>query len=618
MFLRVAAKRQTHCAPLAGAIIAPQFSAFLSAPSASATSSSAALLAPAVACRPPTSEDHAAVSNWGLCSVNDGAGAFPVKGPRQPAGWRGFSASASAAASLTGSPAGAPNAAPAASEGDVPRVKLLIGGKLVDSTSDHHVPVINPATQEVLAHLPLATRGEFSAAVRAAADAFPAWRATPLPVRARVMLKLQELIRREMDRLALSVTTEQGKTLADARGDVFRGLEVVEQACAMGTMQMGELLENVSAGVDTYSIRQPLGVCAGICPFNFPAMIPLWMFPFAVTAGNTFILKPSEKDPGAAMMLAELALEAGLPAGVLNVVHGTHDVVNWMCDEPEIRAISFVGSDKAGRHIYARAASHGKRVQCNMGAKNHAVVLPDADPQAAVNALVGAAFGAAGQRCMAISTAVFVGGSQQWEPLLVEAATRLRVAVGTDPAADLGPVISKDAKARIHSLVDSGVADGARLLLDGRNVQVPGFESGNFVGPTILADVREGMECYREEIFGPVLLLMSADSLDDAIALVNRNPYGNGTAIFTSSGAAARKFQNEIDVGQVGINLPIPVPLPFFSFTGSRASFAGDLNFYGKAGVQFYTYTKTVTAAWKQPSGAESKVAMAFPTSQKV
>ncbi|CAI7808573.1 unnamed protein product, partial [Closterium sp. NIES-53] len=569
MFLRVAAKRQTRCAPLAGAIIAPQLSAFLSAPSASATSSSAALLTPAVACRPPISEDHASVSNWGFCSVNDGAGAFPVKVPRQPAGWRGFSASASAAASsLTGSPAGAPSAAPAASEGDVPRVKLLIGGKLVDSTSDQHVPVINPATQEVLAHLPLATRGEFSAAVRAAADAFPAWRATPLPVRARVMLKLQELIRREMDRLALSVTTEQGKTLADARGDVFRGLEVVEQACAMGTMQMGELLENVSAGVDTYSIRQPLGVCAGICPFNFPAMIPLWMFPFAVTAGNTFILKPSEKDPGAAMMLAELALEAGLPAGVLNVVHGTHvsgsgggaqcshlaleaglppgvlnvvhgthvsgidgdgggagdgdgsniaadtavhgligrlltqltdsapfpalahccamprhamscyvvmccrampchallsqDVVNWMCDEPEIRAISFVGSDKhlsitspsplilssslllsyprssshllvftspwqlcmhlsfvpcppvqAGRHIYARAASHGKRVQCNMGAKNHAVVLPDADPQAAVNALVGAAFGAAGQRCMAISTAVFVGGSQQ-------------------------------------------------------------------------------------------------------------------------------------------------------------------------------------------------------------
>eukprot|EP00475_Leptophrys_vorax_P002387 TRINITY_DN11330_c0_g2_i1.p1 TRINITY_DN11330_c0_g2~~TRINITY_DN11330_c0_g2_i1.p1 ORF type:complete len:410 (-),score=25.90 TRINITY_DN11330_c0_g2_i1:204-1364(-) len=386
----------------------------------------------------------------------------------------------------------------------------------------------------------------------------------------------------------------------------------------MGSMAMGELLENVSAGVDTYSIRQPLGVVAGICPFNFPAMIPLWMFPFAVTAGNTFVLKPSEKDPGAAMLLAELAKEAGLPDGVLNVVHGTHDVVNWMCDDPAIRAVSFVGSDKAGRHIYARAAMHGKRVQCNMGAKNHAVVMPDADPQAAVNALVGAAFGAAGQRCMAISTAVFVGGSKPWEAALVSAASKLRVSAGTDPAADLGPVISAQAKARIHALVESGVHAGARLLLDGRGVRVPGYERGNFVGPTILADVGEGMECYREEIFGPVLLLQSVDSLDEAIALVNRNPYGNGTAIFTASGAAARKFQTEIDVGQVGINLPIPVPLPFFSFTGSRASFAGDLNFYGRAGVQFYTYTKTVTAAWKQPEGAASKVSTAFPTSQKV
>eukprot|EP00271_Cylindrocystis_brebissonii_P014780 TRINITY_DN3630_c0_g1_i3.p1 TRINITY_DN3630_c0_g1~~TRINITY_DN3630_c0_g1_i3.p1 ORF type:complete len:367 (-),score=77.04 TRINITY_DN3630_c0_g1_i3:711-1811(-) len=342
------------------------------------------------------------------------------------------------------------------------------------------------------------------------------------------------------------------------------------------------------------------------------------MFPFAVTTGNTFVLKPSEKDPGAAMMLAELALEAGLPPGVLNIVHGTTDVVNRICDHPDIKAISFVGSDKAGRHIYSRAAANGKRVQCNMGAKNHAVVLPDANLDAALNALIGASMGAAGQRCMAISTAVFVGGSESWEAGLLERAQKLKVSGGTEQGADLGPVISKEAKQRIHALIDSAVKEGARLVLDGRGVQVPGYEEGNFVGPTIIADVTQDMTCYKEEIFGPVLLLMKAENLDDAIATVNRCPYGNGTSLFTRSGAAARKFQHDIDVGQVGINVPIPVPLPFFSFTGSRGSFAGDLNFYGKAGVQFYTQQKTVTASWKDTESAAGGVVTAFPNAHKV
>eukprot|EP00850_Spirogloea_muscicola_P002684 SM000010S04322 [mRNA] locus=s10:975747:980531:- [translate_table: standard] len=522
------------------------------------------------------------------------------------------------------------------------------------------------ATQELVSRVPLATGAEFEAAVAAARDAYPAWRATPVTARARIMFRLQALVRENMDKLAMAVTMEQGKTLADARGDVFRGLganqhdgqplctpchytagmhrgrartllrrpsscpshpsveidgsawvrsaEVVEQACGMPTALMGELVENVSAGIDTYSIRQPLGVCAGICPFNFPAMIPLWMFPMAVTCGNTYILKPSEKDPGAAAMLAELAMEAGLPPGVLNIIHGTHDIVNKICDHPDIRAISFVGSDIAGRHIYSRACAHGKRVQSNMGAKNHAVVLPDADMEQACNALTGAAFGAAGQRCMAISTAVFVGGSEPWEAGLLQRAKKLRVSAGTEPGADLGPVISKQAKDRIHRLIQSAVDQGARLVLDGRDIKVEGYEEGNFVGPTLIADVTPDMECYKEEIFGPVLLLMKEDTLDDAINTINTNRYGNGTAIFTRSGAAARKFQHEVDVGQVGINVPIPVPLPFFSFTGSRASFAGDLNFYGKAGIQFFTQVKTVSAQWKS---SDVGVAMAFPTSQR-
>uniref|UniRef100_A0A5B6YIZ2 methylmalonate-semialdehyde dehydrogenase (CoA acylating) n=1 Tax=Davidia involucrata TaxID=16924 RepID=A0A5B6YIZ2_DAVIN len=497
-----------------------------------------------------------------------------------------------------------------------PRVPNLIGGNFVDSQSFESIDVINPATQQIVSQVPLTTNEEFKAAVSAAKQAFPSWRNTPITTRQRIMFKLQELIRRDMDKLAMNITTEQGKTLKDAQGDVFRGLEVVEHACGMATLQMGEFVPNVSNGIDTYSIREPLGVCAGICPFNFPAMIPLWMFPVAVTCGNTFILKPSEKDPGASMLLAELAMEAGLPNGVLNIVHGTNDIVNAICDDDNIRAISFVGSNTAGMHIYARGSAKGKRVQSNMGAKNHGIVMPDASVDATLNALAAAGFGAAGQRCMALSTVIFVGGSKSWEDKLVERAKALKLNAGTDPDADLGPVISKQAKERICRLIQSGVESGARLLLDGRNTVVPGYEQGNFIGPTMLTDVMADMECYKEEIFGPVLLCMQADSLEEAINIVNRNRYGNGASIFTTSGVAARKFQNEIEAGQVGINVPIPVPLPFFSFTGSKASFAGDLNFYGKAGVHFYTQIKTVTQQWKDlPSG--SGVSLAMPTSQK-
>ncbi|PWA54466.1 aldehyde dehydrogenase 6B2 [Artemisia annua] len=499
---------------------------------------------------------------------------------------------------------------------DPPKVPNLIGGSFLNSQSSEFIDVINPATQQVVSQIPLTKDEEFKAAVSAAKQAFPSWRNTPITTRQRVMLKLQELIRRDMDKLAMNITTEQGKTLKDAQGDVFRGLEVVEHASGMASLQMGEFASNVSHGIDTYSIREPLGVCAGICPFNFPAMIPLWMFPVAVTCGNTFVLKPSEKDPGASMMLAELAMEAGLPSGVLNIVHGTHDIVNAICDDEDIKAISFVGSNTAGMHIYARASAKGKRVQSNMGAKNHGIVMPDASVDATLNALVAAGFGAAGQRCMALSTVVFVGDATEWKNELVKRAKSLKVNAGTEPDADLGPVISKQAKDRVCRLIQSGVENGAKLLLDGRDIVVPGYEQGNFVGPTILSGVTEDMECYKEEIFGPVLLCMQADSLEEAINIVNRNKYGNGAAIFTSSGVAARKFQTDIEAGQVGINVPIPVPLPFFSFTGSKASFAGDLNFYGKAGVNFYTQIKTVTQQWKDLPGG-SGVSLAMPTSQK-
>ena len=481
---------------------------------------------------------------------------------------------------------------------DIATVKLLIDGEFVESASKQWRDVVNPATQTVLARVPFATIDEVDAAVAAAKQAFKSWRKTPIGTRARIFLKYQQLIREHMQELAAILTAEQGKTLPDAEGDVFRGLEVVEHAAAIGNLQLGELANNVAGGVDTYTLLQPIGVCAGITPFNFPAMIPLWMFPMAIATGNTFVLKPSEQDPMVTMHLVELALEAGIPKGVLNVVHGGEDVVNAICDHPDIKAVSFVGSTKVGTHVYHRASQAGKRVQCMMGAKNHAVVLPDANKEQTLNAMVGAAFGAAGQRCMAASTAVLVGEAQSWIPELVVKAKTLKVNAGNASGTDVGPLISCAARERVEAFIASGIEQGATLELDGRQPQVPGYEQGNFVGPTIFSGVKPGMRIYDEEIFGPVLVILAADSLDEAIDIVNANPNGNGTAVFTQSGAAARKFQEEIDVGQVGINVPIPVPVPLFSFTGSRASKLGDLGPYGKQVVMFYTQTKTVTQRW--------------------
>ncbi|KAI5669729.1 hypothetical protein M9H77_19582 [Catharanthus roseus] len=479
------------------------------------------------------------------------------------------------------------------------KVPNYIGGRFVESQACDIIDVINPATQEVVSQVPLTTYEEFEAAVEAAKQAFPAWRNTPVTVRQRIMFKFQELIRRDIEKLVMNIAIEQGKTINGARGDVLRGLEVVEQSCGMATLQMGEFIPNASYGVDTFCMREPLGVCAGICPLNLPAMISLWMFPIAVTCGNTFVLKPSVKNPGASMILAALAAEAGLPDGVLNIVHGTHEIINYICDDDEIKAISLVGSDAAGMHTYARAAVRGKRVQSNMGAKNHAIIMPDASADATLDAIIAAGFGAVGQRCMTLSTAIFVGGSAPWEQELLDRAKALEVNAGTEAGADLGPVISKEEKDKICRLVQSAIESGARPILDGRKIVVPRYEQGNFVGPTILGDVTTHMDCYKEEMFGPVLLCMQAESLEEAIAIVNKNRYGNGSSIFTTSGVAARKFQNDVESGLVGINVPVPIPLPFSSVNGSKASFSGDLNFCGKAGVQFYTQIKTIAQQWR-------------------
>ena len=476
--------------------------------------------------------------------------------------------------------------------------KLLINGEFVESKTSHWQDIINPATQEVLGQVPFATAEEVNAAIAAAQNAFASWRQTPIQARMRIMLKLQDLIRTNLKSIAQVLTAEQGKTLADAEGDIQRGLEVVEHACSIGSLQMGEYVEGVARGVDTYTLQQPLGVCAGITPFNFPAMIPLWMFPMAIVCGNTFVLKPSEQDPLSTMMLVELAIEAGVPAGVLNVVHGGKEVVDLLCTHRDIKAISFVGSTAVGTHVYNLAGQHGKRVQSMMGAKNHVVVMPDANKEQTLNALVGAAFGAAGQRCMALSVAVMVGDTKHWVDELVAKTKTLKVNAGHEPNTDVGPVISTRAKARVIDLINSGVEQGAELLLDGRDVNVPGYEKGNFVGPTIFNQVTTDMRIYQEEVFGPVLAIIHVDTLEQAIALINANPFGNGVGLFTQNGNTARTFQHQIDIGQVGINIPIPVPVPFFSFTGSRGSKLGDLGPYGKQAVQFYTQTKTITSRW--------------------
>ncbi|OCT65141.1 methylmalonate-semialdehyde dehydrogenase [acylating], mitochondrial isoform X1 [Xenopus laevis] len=496
----------------------------------------------------------------------------------------------------------------------VPRTKLLINGQFVDSETSEWIDVHNPATNEVIGRVPQATQSEMEAAVNACQRAFPAWSETSVLSRQQIFLRYQQLIKDNLKEVARLITLEQGKTLADAEGDVFRGLQVVEHACSVTSLMLGETLSSLTKDMDTFTFRLPLGVCAGIAPFNFPAMIPLWMFPMAMVCGNTYLMKPSERVPGATMLLAQLLQDAGIPDGTLNIIHGQHAAVNFVCDHPAIRAISFVGSNQAGEYIYERGSRNGKRVQSNMGAKNHGVVMPDANKENTLNQLVGAAFGAAGQRCMALSTAVLVGEAKKWLPELVEKARKLRVNAGDQPGADVGPLISPAAKERVTSLVESGVREGATLLLDGRDVKVKGYENGNFVGPTILANVQPHMTCYKEEIFGPVLVILEADTLDDAIKIVNSNPYGNGTAIFTTNGATARKYTHMADVGQIGVNVPIPVPLPMFSFTGSRASFRGDTNFYGKQGIHFFTQLKTVTSQWKEEDSTLTSPAVVMPT----
>ncbi|MEP7705819.1 CoA-acylating methylmalonate-semialdehyde dehydrogenase [Paraglaciecola sp. 25GB23A] len=493
-------------------------------------------------------------------------------------------------------------------------VPLLINGDFIASESTQFIEVTNPNNNSVIAKAPCATDAELAAAVEAAKQAFLTWREVPASERARVMMRYQQLLKDHHDEIATLLSQETGKTLADAKGDVWRGIEVVEQAMNVPSLMMGETAENVARGIDTYSYIQPLGVCLGITPFNFPAMIPLWMFPLAIACGNTFILKPSEQDPLTPMKLAELFMQAGAPKGVLNVIHGGKDQVNKLLAEPEIRAVSFVGSVPVGQHIYKTATDNMKRAQCFAGAKNHSVIMPDASKNQVLNNLVGASVGAAGQRCMAISVAVFVGEAKEWIPELAELLKAVKPGLWNDPEAGFGPLISPQAKQRVLALIQQGKDQGAECLVDGSEFSLPGYEDGNWVGPTVFTNVDESMTIYQQEIFGPVLCCMAVDTIDEAIALVNRNPYGNGTSIFTNSGGAARKYQHEIEVGQVGINVPIPVPLPFFSFTGWKNSFYGDLHAYGKQAIRFYTETKTVTARWfdedAQAGGANMTISL--------
>jgi len=478
------------------------------------------------------------------------------------------------------------------------KIKILINGNFTESKTKNYLPVENPASQEILAEVPLTELSEIDEAIEAAAEAFKIWKEVATPERARLFLKYQHLLKEHQKEIAEILSRENGKTFADAMGDVWRGIEVVEHACNIPTLMMGETVENVARGVDTYSYIQPLGVCAGITPFNFPAMIPLWMFPMAIACGNTFILKPSEQTPMTSMKMAELFLEAGFPKGVLNIVHGTKDQVNHILNHADIRAISFVGSVPVAEHVYRTGTDNLKRVQAFGGAKNHMVVMPDANKSQVINNLVGASCGAAGQRCMAISVAVLVGEAQNWVEDIKMALSTIKPGVWSDESAAFGPLINQQSKDKVLRLIKSAYDQGAEVLLDGSNCTVEGYESGYFVGPTLFNNVSVDMDIYKEEIFGPALLLLKAETLDEAIRIINENPYGNGTSIFTNSGAAARKFQHEIEVGQIGVNLPIPVPLPFFSFTGWRKSFFGDLHSYGKQGVRFYTETKTITARW--------------------
>jgi malonate-semialdehyde dehydrogenase (acetylating)/methylmalonate-semialdehyde dehydrogenase len=480
-----------------------------------------------------------------------------------------------------------------------PGVSLWVNGSAVPSCSLRAGEVTNPATGKVMRRVPFANAQDIDFAVKAASAAFPGWRSSPPLRRARVMQKYLALMQGHQKELARLVSEEHGKTLPDALGSVQRGIEVIEFACGIPHLLKGEYTENAGSGVDCHTLRQPVGVCAGITPFNFPAMVPLWMFPVAIACGNTFVLKPSEKVPSASMRMAELFSEAGLPEGVFNVVHGDKEAVDAILAHPGIHAVSFVGSTPIAKHIYATCARNGKRVQALGGAKNHAVVLPDADLEFTADALIGAAYGSAGERCMAISAVVAVGAiGDPLVRMLKDKAAKIKVGPGDAEGVEMGPLVTSAHRDKVAGYIDAGVAEGAKLVLDGRNKKVAGFENGFFLGTTLFDQVTPEMKIYRDEIFGPVLIVLRAQTLEDAIALVNASPYGNGTAIFTNSGGAARRFGEDIEVGMVGVNVPIPVPMSFYSFGGWKGSLFGDLHIHGTEGVKFYTRTKVVTTRW--------------------
>ncbi len=490
-----------------------------------------------------------------------------------------------------------------------------IGGEKAKAANGRLGDIFNPATGEVVARVPLGGADVVNKAVAAAQAALPAWAATPPLLRARVFFKLKSLIEARIDDMARIIVNEHGKVFEDAKGSITRGLEVVEFACGIPQLLKGEFTEQVARAVDSYSMRQPLGVVAGITPFNFPAMVPMWMFPIAIACGNAFILKPSEKDPSAALFVADLLAQAGLPAGVFNVVHGDKEAVDAILNHPGIAAVSFVGSTPVAEYIYRTGTAAGKRVQALGGAKNHLIVLPDADMEQAADALIGAGYGSAGERCMAVSVAVTVGDAAK--PLLeklIPKARSLRVGPGLDPQAQMGPLVTKEHLAKVRGYVDQGVKEGAELLIDGRDIRLQGYEKGYFIGPCLFDKVTPAMRIYKEEIFGPVLSVVRSPSYEDAVALVDKHEYGNGVAIFTRDGDAARDFAARTQTGMVGINVPIPVPMAFHSFGGWKRSLFGDTHMHGPEGVRFYTKLKTVTARW--PTGIRAGAEFIMPTTR--
>jgi malonate-semialdehyde dehydrogenase (acetylating)/methylmalonate-semialdehyde dehydrogenase len=489
-----------------------------------------------------------------------------------------------------------------------------IDGRRVADDSGRFADIFNPATGEVSARCPLASAELTTTAIAAAGRAFPAWRDTPPLRRARVLFEFKALLDRHLDELASLVSAEHGKVLSDARGSVIRGIEVVEFACGAPHLLKGYFSENVGRSVDSHSIRQPLGVCAGITPFNFPAMVPMWMFPMALACGNSFILKTSEKVPSTALRLAELLSEAGLPDGVMNVVNGDKEAVDTLLTHPDVAAVSFVGSTPVAEYVYQTATQHGKRAQALGGAKNHMVIMPDADMEQACDALMGAAYGSAGERCMAISVAVAVGQQTADELVskLAPRVRRLRLGAASDEQAEMGPLVTREHLQRVTNYVDSGVSEGASLVVDGRHAKVAGHENGFFLGGCLFDHVKRDMRIYREEIFGPVLCIVRVEDFDSALQLVNDHEYGNGTAIFTRDGDTARTFSSRVQAGMVGINVPIPVPMAYHSFGGWKRSLFGDVHMHGVEGVHFYTRLKTVTSRW--PTGIRSGADFHMPT----